>query len=74
MSRKAPSQTGLRTFLRVVIKKRDEGFVAEPMRTSGAGIISSLVRANGMVTIPEWKEGLEQGEEVDVELLRPLER
>jgi len=74
MARKAPSQTGLRTFLRVMIEKGDEGFTAEPVRTSGAGIISSLVRANGMVIIPEWKEGLEQGEEVDVELLRPLER
>jgi molybdopterin molybdotransferase len=74
MTRKAPSQTGLRTFLRVVIGKGDEGFLAEPVTTSGAGIISSLVRADGIVIIPEWKEGLEQGEEVDVELLRPLER
>ena len=74
MARKAPSQTGLRTFLRVMIEKGDEGFAAEPVRTTGSGIISSLVRANGMVTIPEHKEGLEQGEEVEVELLRPLER
>jgi len=74
MTRKAPSQTGLRTFLRVVVQKGDEGFTAEPVRTTGSGIISSLVRANGMVIIPEHKEGLEQGEEVDVELLRPLER
>jgi len=74
MARKVSSPTGLRTFLRVNVKKEDDGYIAEPLRTSGSGIISSIVKANGLVIIPEWKEGLEEGEEVEVELLRPLER
>jgi molybdopterin biosynthesis enzyme len=31
-----------------------------------------MVRANGIVVIPEGVEGLAEGEEVDVILLRPL--
>jgi molybdopterin biosynthesis enzyme len=47
--------------------------VFEPLRTSGSGIISSMVRASGMVTIPENKEGIEEGEIVEVMLMRPVE-
>ena len=74
IARKVASPTGLRTFLRVVVRKVDDEYTAEPVRASGSGIISSLVKANGMVVIPEWKEGLEKGEEVEVELLRPIPR
>jgi len=74
VTRKVTSATGLRTFLRVIVRKANDEYVAEPVRTSGSNIISSLVKANGMVVIPEWKEGLEKGEEVEVELLRPLPR
>ena len=74
MTRKEASPMGLRTFLRVIVRKVDENYVAEPIRTSGSSIISSLVKASGIVQIPEWKEGLEKDEEVDVELLRPLPR
>jgi len=74
MARKVASPIGLRTFLRVIVRKVDEDYVAEPLRTSGSSIISSLVKASGIVQIPEWKEGLEKDEEVDVEVLRPLPR
>jgi molybdopterin biosynthesis enzyme len=32
-----------------------------------------MVRANGMLVIPENKEGVEEGEEVVVRLLRTME-
>ena len=73
VSRRVASSLGNRTFARVIINKVDGKYVVEPLRTSGSGIISSIVKANGLVIIPENKEGLEEGEEVEVMVLRPLE-
>jgi molybdopterin molybdotransferase len=73
MARRVASPAGARAFLRVSVSKGAGGdYVAEPLRSSGSGILSSVVKANGLVVIPEWKEGVEEGEEVEVELLRPL--
>jgi molybdopterin molybdotransferase len=41
---------------------------AEPIMISGAGILSSVARANGFVVVPDEKEGLEAGETVEVVL------
>lgn len=72
MTRRVPSSPGIRDFVRVILEKTDMGYVAKPVRTKGAGIISSMVRANGLVVITEEREGVEEGEEVEVTLLRPL--
>jgi len=72
MSRRVASSLGSKTFVRVLVQRRNEKYVAEPIRTSGAGILSSMIKANGIVIIPEEKEGLEEGEEVEVTLLRAL--
>ena len=66
--RRIPSSSGIRTFARVIYKN---GFV-EPLRTSGSGIITSMIKANGLVVIEEDKEGIEEGEKVDVTLTRHL--
>jgi molybdenum cofactor synthesis domain-containing protein len=71
--RRVPSTPGVRDFVRVIVRKVDDGYVAEPIRTHGSGIISSMVKANGLVIIPEGKEGIEEGEEVEVTLLRFIE-
>ncbi len=71
--RRMPSSLGNRTFARVIVRRLEGEYVFEPLRTSGSGIISSMVRANGMVTIPENKEGIEEGEIVEVMLMRPVE-
>jgi molybdopterin molybdotransferase len=47
--------------------------VFEPLRATGSGVISSMVKANGMLIIPENKEGVEEGEQAEITLLRPLE-
>lgn len=70
--RRIPSKEGLRTFTRVIIKKINEGFLAEPVRTSGSGILSSMVKSHGFAIIPENSEGVEEGEEVEVLLLREV--
>jgi molybdopterin molybdotransferase len=62
LARKIVSTPGLRSYTRVSIA---DG-VVEPVRTSGAGILSSLVRANGFVVTPEDREGEPEGAEVEV--------
>ena len=71
--RRVASSLGNRTFARVIVRRLGGEYVFEPLRTSGSGIISSMVRASGMVTIPENKEGIEEGEIVEVMLMRPVE-
>ena len=73
MTRRIASSLGNKTYVRVIVKKVDDLYFAEPLRTSGSGVISSMIRANGLVVLSEEKEGLEKGEEVQVTLLRPLE-
>jgi molybdopterin molybdotransferase len=62
LARKIVSTPGLRSYTRV----RIAGGIVEPVRTSGAGILSSLVRANGFVVTPEEREGEPEGAEVEV--------
>lgn len=73
LSRRVVGILGSRTYVRVQVSESSEGCVAEPVRTSGAGILSSLVQANGFIIIPENVEGYEEGQLVEVELFRPLE-
>lgn len=39
----------------------------------GAGVVTSFVKADGIIRVPQNREGYEAGETVQVELLRPLE-
>jgi molybdopterin molybdotransferase len=71
--RRVPSSPGNRSFVRVIVAKRGGGYVFEPLRATGSGVISSMVRANGMLIIPEKKEGVEEGEKVEIVLLRQVE-
>ena len=64
---------GSRTYVRVRVREERDGRYAEPVSASGAGILSSLVRSNGFVIVPENVEGYEEGELVEVELFRPVE-
>jgi len=68
LTQKVPSALGRRVFLRVYAFESDGEFFAEPVRIKGAGILSTMTRANGYVIIPENLEGLEEGEAVTVHL------
>jgi molybdopterin molybdotransferase len=68
LRRKIASELGRRDFTRVKLEEEGERLFVEPIRTKGSGIISSLVRADGFVIVPENTEGLEKGEEVTVNL------
>lgn len=62
LSRKIPSRPGYITFARVSLR---DG-IAEPVMISGAGILSSVARADGFVLVPEDLEGMDEGELVEV--------
>lgn len=72
LARRLASHMGVDDFTRVKLGRVGGGLVATPMGR-GAGVISSLVRADGMLVIPANLEGFEEGAEVAVELLRPLD-
>ena len=72
MTRKVLSPMGEDEYLRVNLGRVAERMVVTPIQR-GAGVITSLVRADGLVVIPRFSEGVGAGEEVTVELLRPAE-
>jgi molybdenum cofactor synthesis domain-containing protein len=72
-TRRIPSSPGIRSFVRGQVLRRNGATLFEPLRSAGSSVISSMVRANGMLVIPENKEGVEEGEEVVVRLLRTME-
>jgi molybdopterin molybdotransferase len=62
LARKIPSKPGYLSLVRVALKDGE----AEPIMISGAGILSSVTRADGFVIVPEELEGFEAGETVEV--------
>ena len=69
ISRKVLSPMGDDEYLRVTVGKVGERVIATPL-TRGAGVITSLVRADGIVRIPRYSEGLQIGDPVTVHLYR----
>lgn len=69
--RKIPSRLGLDEFVRVTLGRVGDRVVASPLGR-GAGVITTMVRADGFLRIPSLSEGVNAGEEVEVELLRPV--
>jgi putative molybdopterin biosynthesis protein len=68
--RKVHSTAGVDEFVRVMVGRVNKRTVAAPL-ARGAGLMTSLVRADGWLVIPRTSEGIEAGTEVDVELRRP---
>jgi putative molybdopterin biosynthesis protein len=69
--RKIPSKLGVEEFVRVKLGKVDERIVAIPL-PRGAGCITTLTQADGIIRIPNHMEGIKENEPVLAELLRPL--
>lgn len=72
ITRKTLSPMGEDEFVRVRLGRVGDRLVATPIHR-GAGVIMSLVRADGIVKIPRFSEGLDAGAQVSVDLLRPPE-
>jgi putative molybdopterin biosynthesis protein len=69
LTRKITSPPGDDDYVRVVVGKVGDHLKVAPI-TRGAGVITSLVRADGIVIIPRSIQGLEAGAEVSVRLYR----
>ena len=71
LGRRVANVVGYRSFVRVKLLRDPEKpeIVAEPLAARGSGLISTLIRANGILEIPENVEGFEEGESVEVYLL-----
>jgi molybdopterin molybdotransferase len=73
MTRKLATALGRRTFLRVRVIRKNGEFLAEPISARGSGAISTMTRANGLVIVPENREGVRKGENVLVRLFGYVE-
>lgn len=71
LTRKLYSPLGEDEYVRAVAARVDGRLVATPLRR-GAGVITSLSRANVLVTIPRFSEGARAGTRVNARALRPL--
>jgi putative molybdopterin biosynthesis protein len=69
LARKLASGMGTDDWVRVRLGRVGPGLVATPL-PRGAGVLTSLVRADGLLVVPAGLEGHHAGEEVEVRLLR----
>jgi molybdopterin molybdotransferase len=69
LARNVESVSGRDDFIRVRLVKDDEGWVAEPI-FGKSGLISTLVEADGLLRVGRNREGIYQGDTVEVMLLR----
>lgn len=72
LARKLASPVGMDEWVRVRLGRVAGEVVATPL-PRGAGVLTSLVRADGLLVVPAGLEGHHAGEQVDVELLRGLD-
>ena len=72
LARKLASPLGMDDWVRVRLGVVGGTMVATPL-PRGAGVLTSLVRADGLLVVPAGREGHHPGEEVDVALLRGLD-
>jgi putative molybdopterin biosynthesis protein len=70
LTRKLTSPAGDDDYVRVVVGQVGEKLLAAPL-TRGAGVITSLVRADGISIIPRGIQGLEAGASITVRLNQP---
>jgi molybdopterin molybdotransferase/putative molybdopterin biosynthesis protein len=69
LARKLASTMGMDDWIRVRLGRVGGQLVATPL-PRGAGVLTSLVRADGLLVVPSQLEGHHAGEEVTIKLLR----
>ncbi len=73
MTRRVAAALGRKTFVRVRVFQRNGEYHAEPISAKGSGAISTMIRANGFVVVPEDREGIAEGETEAVRLFGAIE-
>ncbi len=72
LSRSIVSGLKYQEFVRVRMGYVDGKLIASPL-SRGAGVVSSFMKADGILEVPQGLEGYEAGSTVSIRLLRPLE-
>jgi len=72
LSRQLSSSVGVDEFVRVKVGSIGDKLIATPIGR-GAGLMMSVVRADGILKIPASSEGYNAGTQVEIQLLRPLD-
>jgi len=73
LDRSVVNPVGIRSFVRVKIVGTGNETKIIPTRTTGSGVVYSIIDSQGILEIEENSEGVEAGEEVKVRLLRWFE-
>ncbi len=74
MGRRTVSSLKYREFVRASLGFDAEGSLSAVPIQAGAGVITSLTRADCILDVPQNCEGYEAGERAHVRLLKPIER
>ena len=69
LTRKLVSPAGDDDFVRVAVGKVGDKLLAAPL-SRGAGVITSLVQADGLALVPSGTQGMEAGEKIQVRMVR----
>lgn len=72
LSRRLVSSLKHTEYVRLKLGMVDDKLIATPLNR-GAGVTMSLVRADGILVIPQNSEGVEAGEKVTVELMKNID-
>ncbi len=73
LTRRVNTPINVRSYVRVKVYRRNGEVYVEPLALTGSGILSTLVRGNGILIVPENREGYDEGDVVEVILLRSIE-
>ncbi len=71
--RKLAKPVGYRCFVRARVIPDSSGYLIEPLRLTGSGLLSSMTKANALIVVDEDLEGFDEGEWVEAYLLQPLD-
>ncbi|MGE5576805.1 MAG: molybdopterin biosynthesis protein [Syntrophothermus sp.] len=72
LTKRIVSQPGIEEFVRVRLGKVGDRLLASPL-SKGAGIVMSMVRADGLIRVPMASQGIPSGGLAEVELYRSME-
>jgi len=73
LTRRVTTPINVRSYVRVRVYRQGDKLYAEPLAVTGSGILSTLTKGNGLLIVPENREGYDENDEVEVILLGPVE-
>ncbi|PUA33199.1 MAG: hypothetical protein B7O98_01830 [Zestosphaera tikiterensis] len=72
LTRRLANVVGFKSYFRVVVYEDNGQVYITPLRLTGSGILSTLLKGNAVLVIDENVEGYEEGSYVKVKLLNPI--